>query len=26
VGARLEWLDSAIAEVGSPEWATRAPD
>jgi PadR family transcriptional regulator AphA len=25
VGARLEWLDSAIAELGSPEWAVREP-
>jgi DNA-binding PadR family transcriptional regulator len=26
VGARLEWLDSAIAELGSPGWAARDRD
>ena len=26
VAARLAWLDSAVAELGSPEWAARAPD
>lgn len=26
VGARLAWLDSAIAELGSPEWAARDAD
>jgi DNA-binding PadR family transcriptional regulator len=26
IAARLEWLDAAIAEVGSPEWAAREVD